>query len=240
MVSYGTFVVYGNNGKWEGDYWVMDTDKDAPTGDLSEACGNTSYYRIHRASMVSRQQIGFCTNLSGWPAKWEVRGNGKIVTEIDATKELQPTEVLRIVKTDQILVSLDEDVAIPTVEAKKATQRVELAYCHWDNSFNPDHLHFEAPTHISFYDNGDISLYTKHIAHFRRSDLFTEKSFNISYQFIDRHGNAVQSNEWSLDRCTYGTEKDNVRRDVNDPWLAEHHSEIDWSKSSNQRHIRSL
>jgi hypothetical protein len=192
MVSYLGFMAYGNNGRWDGDYWVMDTDKDAPAGDPVEACGNTAYYKIHRSTIVSRQQIGFCSNLSNWPAKWEVRGNGKIATAFDAAKGLQPDEILRTVKTDEILWPLDEDVATHTAEAKKTT-RTEIAHCHWNNSFNPDHLHFEAPTHVSFYDNGDMSLYTKHIGHFRRSAMFTEKSYNISYQIIDKNGNAVHS-----------------------------------------------
>jgi len=93
------YTAYGNNGRFEGSYWIMDTDKNAPAGDPSEKCGNTAFYRIPTASIISRTISGYCFNLPGNPAGWMVTNTGTAITSLKKGESLLEDAAYRLEKT---------------------------------------------------------------------------------------------------------------------------------------------
>jgi hypothetical protein len=91
--------VYGNNGRFEGDNWVMDCLKSAPSGDPSEKCGNDAFYSIPSGSITSRSVSGYCFNLPGNPSGWTVTYNAPLVTSFKKGDARKAATAYRLEKT---------------------------------------------------------------------------------------------------------------------------------------------
>lgn len=76
-------VAFGNNGRFEDSTWVMDTDRNAPAGDLSEQCGNDGVYRIPSSRITSRRINGYCLHLPNSPSAYRVEYSSSLVTQFN-------------------------------------------------------------------------------------------------------------------------------------------------------------
>lgn len=89
-------------------------------------------------------------------------------------------------------------------------------------TWNPDSLHWEAPSNMTFYSDGRVYLYAKRIANHRRHGPFNQGrtyTWRADYQYHDQNGTVMQSSSLKLATLRFNQTKDDADAEKTDDFL---------------------
>lgn len=88
-------------------------------------------------------------------------------------------------------------------------------------SWEPDHLHWVAPSNIIIYDNGDWFIFVSHLANMRRTggvlDTGNYQSWCINVAYLDKNKSVLHSKDYPVCGLDYKQSRDNLGVSGNDP-----------------------
>ncbi|CAK7083482.1 MAG: hypothetical protein CITR_04085 [Citrobacter freundii] len=114
-------------------------------------------------------------------------------------------------------VELNKDSNKVTLPGTSRFQIFNLQFKSWE----PDHLHWVAPSNIIIYDNGDWFIFISHLANMRRTggplDTGNYQSWCVNVSYLDKNKSVLHSKDYPVCGLQYKQYKDNLGVSGNDP-----------------------
>ena len=127
------------------------------------------------------------------------------------------------------------EIDLEPMELVKRSERTiiyEIQFPTWI----PNHRHWVAPSQLMIHDNGDYSLFAKHIANMRRTggifDTGPRAEWYASAEFYNKNGSLIHTKKYSLGKLLYKQEIDNAKTSGTDSQFASVISQITKAKFS--------
>ncbi len=98
-------------------------------------------------------------------------------------------------------------------------------------TWNPDSLHWEAPTNATFYNTGRVYIFARRCANHRRHGVFNQgRTYNwrIDYQYLDENKVEIQASGLHLITLAFNKARNNADNEKQDDFLKNNLTKIKW------------